>query len=611
MCGICGIINLDQRPVHTPDIEKMNNLANHRGPDGEGYFIKNNIGLGHRRLAIIDLSDQGRQPYVYHTPDGRQLVVVHNGEIYNYLELKNELKQAGYHFRSQTDTEVLVAAYDYWGKDCVNRFNGMWAFALYDEVENELFCSRDRYGIKPFYYTTVKGKFCFASEIKQFTVLEKWHPRVNKTRVWEFLNYGYHDHTTETLFDGIMQIGPATNLVVNTNSGKFEVASYCSIGQSFHQYNFSSSENQYKVFSDTLTDSIRLHLRADVKTGTSLSGGLDSSSIVAAIQAFGNGVEQSTVSAVFPGYEKDESPYLKALCEKLHLQNLKVTPTFTNLIKNLDKLVWHQDEPFSSASIFAQYMVYQKASHAGLKVMLDGQGADEILCGYDKFYVPYFKDLVKRNPLRTLLIAIDLMRHQQSTIQAFREKIVNQGKANAKMAEITATSFQPEKNKVFQRSDDDTLRACSINLIQEVGLRMLLRYQDRNSMAFSVESRVPFLDYRLVERCLALPDELKIKHGIKKYVLHKTMENKLPKIILKRRNKLAFDVPELNWIMENPGWFWSQLTEAIEAHPSILSQSVLAHLKNLAAGKKKDYGSVWRVITFHRWSQLFGVDTQC
>lgn len=611
MCGICGIIDFSGHPILKPELQAMNNLASHRGPDGEGYYLNNNIGLGHRRLAIIDLSELGHQPFVYRTPSGKRLVLVFNGEIYNYLELKKTLEHAGYSFSSQTDTEVILAAYDHWGKNCVARFNGMWAFAIYDELETELFCSRDRFGIKPFYCTVLSSKFCFASEIKQFKALTAWQPKLNKVRTWEFLQHGYHAHTEETLFDGIQQLPPATNLVVNVESGKTEKTIYYSVGQVENQRSFSSQRDCLQSFSSTFWEAIRLHLRADVKVGTSFSGGLDSSAIVSVIHDIGDGLEQSTVSAVFPGYDRDESQYIDELCQDLHLKNLKVSPTFFSLTESLERLVWHQDEPFSSASIFAQFVVYQKSSQIGLKVMLDGQGADEILGGYDKFYAPYLKKLGKKNPLLPPYIILNLLMNQSTIFQNLWRRLTHSWFNQAHPINITQPSFSPKQERIFRRSADDTMRNSSINLLREVGLPMLLRYQDRNSMAHSVESRVPFLDYRLVELCMALPDELKIKCGLKKYVLRKTMEKTLPQQILNRRDKYAFEVPEINWIREQRAWFRQQLTEATGAHPSVLSPSTLVYLDNLVASKHNDYGPIWRVITFHKWAHLFGVDSQC
>lgn len=611
MCGICGIINFDNKPVPEPELRKMNNLAQHRGPDGEGYFIKDNLGLGHRRLAIIDLTEMGAQPFHYKTPKDKKLIIVHNGEIYNYLALKNELINIGYKFRSNTDTEVIVAAYDYWGVDCVKKFNGMWAFTIYDEVNNILFCSRDRYGIKPFYYTKAHNQFCFASEIKQFTGLSFWQPRLNKTRAWEFLNFGWHDHTAETLFENVFQLPPGTSLELDLLDGKIILQNYYIPGKNNIAIENFDSTTVERQFIDSLSDAVQSHLRSDVPVGTSLSGGLDSSSVIACIQQRNGQQMQEVVSAVFPGYERNEQPFVDAVAEKFNLNVFITSPSFYQLTEHLDHLIWHQDEPISSASIFAQYGVYRTAAENELKVMLDGQGADEILAGYEKFYMPYFKAVFPKQPIAGISILMNTLKHQDLFRNKVKTHLAKKIAPWSKENHITVNSFRPQTSALFKRTDDTSIRQCSINLLQEIGLPMLLRYQDRNSMAFSVESRVPYLDYWLVEFCLALPDNWKINNGVNKFILRKSMENKLPKEILARKDKCAFEVPEICWIKKHSKWFRKQMETAVNQFSDILAPDSLSQFDSFLKGNKEDFEFIWRIIIFSRWAQLFNVKTEC
>lgn len=608
MCGICGIINSPFAPSETESVLRlMNNLVKHRGPDGEGYYFNEKVGLGHRRLSIIDLSQQGNQPFIYKTPSGKKLVIAHNGEIYNYFEIREELKRKGYSFRSQTDTEVILAAYDHWGKVCVRRFNGMWAFVIFDESINRLICSRDRYGIKPFYYIFTGNSFYFASEIKQFTALKAWIPKLNVTRAWEFLNNGYHDHTENTMFEGVCQLAPGSNMVLDTTTWSHSLEKYYEVGESGYPSKSNGTECDSGQFSKLFYNAVAIHLRSDVCVGTSLSGGIDSSSIVMAIHDILKGGKQKAISAIFPGYDRDESFYIDALAKNIDLSVSKISPAYEDVKNRLDQLIWHQDEPFSSASVFAQFAIYEEASKNGLKVMLDGQGADEILAGYEKFLKPYFSTILTRNALEASATAFWLLRKHNRSIEIIKSLLNRKWTLNRSI-HITLPRFKPVEESRFQRSTDSTIRDCSINLIKEVGLPMLLRYQDRNSMAFSVESRVPFLDYRLVEYSLALPDICKIRQGVQKYLLKEAMKTKLPDSILNRIDKYAFDVPEALWIRKNVTWFLEQLKSALADLNGIINPHMLTWFDAFLKGKNQDFTPFWRIIVFHRWIKLFNID---
>ena len=452
MCGITGIVNQSNNPVNPEELKSANNLVAHRGPDGEGTYFGANFALGHRRLAIIDLSEKGNQPMTYH-----ENVIIHNGEVYNYLELREELTKFGYSFRSETDTEVILAAYDYWGEDCVNHFNGMWSFAIFDKKNNKLFCSRDRFGIKPFYYTIVKDKFCFASEIKQFTGIQGWRARMNQVRVYEFLVVGFHDHTQETFFKDVLQLKKGHNLIYDLAKHTFELKCFYKIPTSINSsITFEEAKDKFKAI---FQDAIRLRLRSDVKVGSALSGGLDSSSVVGVIhqllESTNKSDQQETVSACFPGFEKDESFWIDEVVNQYNVKAHKVFPSFENFFDDLRMLTWQQDEPVAGASLMAQHLVFNTAKQNGISVMLDGQGADEILSGYDKFYYSFFKNLMKKNPVVGLWELIQYFKlHNVHPFDVLKAISALNKKGKREQPNWLNKDFNFSKSNLFIRTED-------------------------------------------------------------------------------------------------------------------------------------------------------------
>ncbi len=596
MCGITGIVNQSNNPVDLEELRSANDLVSHRGPDGNGIYRDTNFALGHRRLAVIDLSEKGKQPMEY-----RGNIIIYNGEIYNYLELKEELKKWGYAFRSETDTEVILAAYDYWGEGCVNHFNGMWAFAIFDKKKNRLFCSRDRFGIKPFYYTLIDDKFCFASEIKQFTAITGWEAKMNQTRAYEFLVFGYHDHTNETFFKGVFQLKKGHNLVYNLDDHTFSFNCYYKLPITFNtQISFNGAKEKFRKL---FIDSIRLRLRSDVKVGSALSGGLDSSSVVGVINQILKGEnktkKQEAVSACFPGFEKDESLWIDEVVNKNRIKSHKVFPSFETLFDDLKRITWHQDEPIVGAGVIAQYHVFKTAKENGIKVMLDGQGADEILAGYEKFYLPNFKTLLKENPFRAILELFQFFKiHNIGPLAAFKAVDSFFKKKKKIKPDWLSSSFKIPAEELFIRSTDDTVQNTSINLLYEMGLSILLHYEDRNSLASSVESRLPFLDYRLVEFCLSLPDFFKINKAKRKYILRESMKKSLPEAVYKRFDKLGFATPQELWMKQFKTVFDEELKKAIKTSNGIINDKIL---------ESEDIDLVWRVIAFGKWVEAFNV----
>ncbi len=598
MCGIFGMINQNEEPVLREELEQATDIIKHRGPDDKGYFCKDALGFGHRRLSIIDLTQKGKQPMHYLD----RYTLIYNGEIYNYIELKAVLVENGYQFKSETDTEVIIAAYDFWGADCLSKFNGMWSFALLDQKENIVFCARDRFGIKPFYYTQIEDKFCFASEIKQFTVIDGWKAKLNKLRAYEFLTLGYHEHTDETFFKHVFQLRPGHLLTYNLSNHQFKISNYYDIRKQKNKFTKQSLSEAIESFKALLKNAVRIRLRSHVENGSALSGGLDSSSIVCIMDKLNSTKNKKiqTVSAVFPGHKVDEFAYVKEVSKKTNLHTHTVHPNFKTIIENLNKTIWHQDEPFGSSSVLAQQAVFKQAQLNDITVMLDGQGADEILAGYKKFYYPFFKKKIRKNPIegvKQVLMFFALhsipIRKIISRVLDFRKK-----KSDQKYNWLKET-FIPDGDLLFPRSAENSIQDISINTLTEVGLSILLHYEDRNSMSASVESRLPFLDYRIVEFCISLPDDYKIHNAKRKFILREAMKDLLPKKIYTRYDKIGFATPQQKWIEENQSFFQQKRKEALARCDGIFNDKILAI---------KDDTLIWRIISFSEWMKIFKVE---
>lgn len=621
MCGIAGLIS-DRKQGLKEEIKKMTDIIAHRGPDGEGHYIHNNVALGHRRLAIVDLTDNGAQPMEY-----LNYMIVYNGEIYNYIELREYLRAKGYNFKSECDTEVIGAAYAHWGKECLEHFNGMWSFAILDKTKGEVFCARDRFGVKPFYYMPLKGKFAFASEIKQFSVLPEWKAIANIQRVYDFLQYGIFDHTRETLFEGVFQLRGGEALTFFLCDKKFNVWKWYELEKNIDKSygEFSTEKNKFLEY---FTNAVELRLRADVKGGSCLSGGVDSSSITCVanqlLKKKGKEQFQETVSSCFHIEKYDEQKYIDIVTNETGTINHKVFPKYEDLFKELDEITWHQDEPFTSTSIFCQWNVFKEARHQKIKVMLDGQGADEQLAGYGGFFMANFESLRRKHKYISLI----------KEIKAYNELFGNRRKNKAAsilyaivqgMLPLNMKNFLRGKKKnadlKWLRKDEDTtvnknrfenstmdIQTHSLNQLKFTSLPALLHYEDRNSMAHSIESRVPFLDYRIVEKVLSLPDNYKIDHAQSKFVLRRAMDGILPKAIQNRHDKLGFVSPEEVWIRSNSETFRREIIEACERLKEIVDKEAVLTWYDEKLASKEAFGyTFWKIISLGRWMKVFDV----
>lgn len=629
MCAICGFVSPD--PVAASTIVSMTARARHRGPDDEGYLLVTEPGarpqlfggaetpsdayqssapfaptadintasggavlaFGHRRLSIVDLSVLGHQPMS--TRDQRYWLV-YNGEIYNYLELAEELASLGYAFTSHCDSEVILAGYARWGADCLHRFNGMFAFAIYDTAAGELFLARDRFGIKPLYYwISPAGTFAFASEIKQLTAAPGWSPRVNVERAAAFLATGLTDDSDKTMFAGVHSLLPGHCATIRVgdrldHGGRITARRWYQLRpQAFN----GSPQDAAAEYRRLLADSVRLMLRADVPIGSCLSGGIDSSSIVCLInrQLRDQGAEglQKTFSARASGSPFDEWPWIEEVVKATGVDARATVPTVEAMEEQSATFAWHQDEPTASTSFFAEWCVYALVQDAGLKVMLDGQGADEVLAGYHAFFAPYFASLARGGEFARVWSEMKAFksRHGYGEVPALRGIARSLLSGDPQFASVSALS---------------TAQVLSTNL------PMMLRCADRSSMAHSVESRVPFLDHRVVEFSMGLPDELKIGGGVTKRVLRDAMSGILPDRIRDRVDKIGFETPESMWMTgDQRHWFRAELQKAIDVSDRFVPASAVIRFDAMAAGSRPFDRAPWRAISFGHWMRAFSV----
>ena len=653
MCGISGIYCSD-RNIQPARIKGMTDSLRHRGPDDEGYVFLNleqgkwiayagkhtisslqlpplekqedntyNLALGHRRLSILDLSPAGHGPMSY---KGGKLWITYNGEIYNYLELRNELKVRGYPFQTQTDTEVILAAYNEWGIDCLKRFNGMWAFALVDLEKKRVFCARDRAGVKPFYYTFDGKRFCFASEIKALLQVDGVKAEPNEQIIADYLFSGYLDHTSETFFKNIYQLRPGEYLLWDDQ--QIMVRSYWDLED--QGIRFGRDRDYADRFYELFQDSIRLRLRSDVPVGTCLSGGLDSSSIV----CLGNrlmfdhqnidpmliGTKQKTFSSCYEDVTHDERKFIEMVIRQTGAEKNYIFPTAEEFFQELPKLIWHQDEPFGSARIYTQWAVMKLARHRQVTVLLDGQGGDELLAGYMPSFLFLLRGLLRKAHFASLWKEIcGVQRHHGLMFKQYLPSIFSALLPNPfrsfvqKLLKGDRTGIQPEFRKRYFRHFStpvkfgNDLNDYLYQIFRQTILPSLLRYEDRSSMAFSLETRLPFLDYRLVEFVFSLPVEQKISQGVTKIILRNAMEGIIPEEIRRRMDKMGFATPE-------EVWFRTALKNKIEE--MIHSESFAARgyfdirevqktFSEHCEGKGNFSPIIWRWINLELWFRIY------
>jgi asparagine synthase (glutamine-hydrolysing) len=564
MCGIAGIIQSSRGLFSKEHLKKMTDTLAHRGPAGEGLWQSTDgrVLLGHRRLAIIDLSDAAAQPM--HYPGG--YTIIHNGEIYNYLELKEDLQKKGYSFQTSSDTEVILAAYSCYGDSCVEHFDGMFAFAIWNEQEQELFAARDRFGEKPFFYSLNGSEFIFASEMKALwnAGLEK---KSNQRLLFNFITIGYTDNPgqpEETFFENILKLPPASRLFFTPSSGELLIEKYWDIDPVYQEKKV-SDEEAIEQFGYLFSRSIKRRLRSDVAVGTSLSGGLDSSSIAATASQFTiHHSPLTTFTASFPGFDKDESLLAKQTATRYKLQPYSIDITVNDLINDWEKFLYHQEEPFGSASAYAQYKVFELAKQQQVTVLLDGQGADEVIGGYSRYYKWYWQELFRE---RKLLTSKELGAARKLGVE---EKFGFKNIIAALFPEIASVVLERQYLLHALRQEDLTKEFIQLQSKEAYystpprfslnsalyfntcihGLEELLRHADRNSMAHSREVRLPFLDHALVSFIFSLPPHFKIRNGWTKWILRQYMTPQLPGEITWKKTKIGFEPPQKQWMQD-------------------------------------------------------------
>ena len=597
MCGISGIVYKKNIKINPDEIKRINRLVDHRGPDGEGYYFGDNFSLGHRRLSIFDLSEKAHQPMAF--KDKYQIIF--NGAIYNYLELKNQLKDLGYHFTSKSDTEVILASYDYWGEQCVDMLNGMWAFTIFNKSKNILFCSRDRFGIKPFYFSETDERFIFGSEIKQ--ILSFVDSKLNKQVLVDYLCSGYEDHNNETFFKNIYKLEQSHNLIYDLSSHNFEIKKYYDliIDQEIESY---SQKDAFIAYKNALSKSLELRNRSDVKLGTCLSGGIDSSIIAAKSSMKYDSIDQfNAINAKSTEPKIDESSFAKIVSNKFNLKLSMVQPTYTDFIDSVDDLVYKMDEPFGTPSNFMQYYVFKKAKEIGCKVMLDGQGADETMLGYER-YIPSIL-LNKGNYFINLL-------RSKSRLSKFKLLLYTIYFKNAFIKNfIIAIRYRFLKKEALNRVNRSLLKnfAKSYNNIKEMQIKEimslqlphLLKYEDRSSMANSIEARVPFIDHNVVEIAISMNDDFKIKDGKTKYFLRLILDELGLPEISQRTDKIGFWAPSNKWLSK----FSKEIIDEIK------NSKIVNIFCDTDKIEKKYYkindNFKWKLYNIAKWEKLFKV----
>jgi asparagine synthase (glutamine-hydrolysing) len=622
--------------LDAPHVERLFSLLHHRGPDDRGWLTLDHTGvrtgsgaealagdvvLLHTRLSILDLSAAGHQPMS--TRDGR-FHLSFNGEIYNYLELREELVRLGRTFASGTDTEVLLTAYAEWGAGVFDRLVGMFALALVDSERRLLVLARDQFGIKPLYYARLGGGLAFASEAPPLLTLPGVSRRANPQRVFDYLRFGRTDHGTETMFAEIRQVEPGSHVEVPLDhphalrhSQYWRLEPQPADGLSLDE----AAERLQELF----LDSVRIHLRSDVPVGAAFSGGVDSSANVAAMRRLcGPGLDLHTFSYVADDPALNEKRWMELVGREAGAVGHTVEPSPQELAADLDRLIEIQGEPFGGTSIYAQYRVFRLAREAGIKVMLDGQGADELFAGY-RYYLPdRIAGLLSGGRLvatARLLAAISTL--PGATPAGMLARAV--GHALPKAAQGPARRLTPHRlvpawfNEHWLRghhirADDPgrnsrgSLREYRLDTVR-TGLRELLRYEDRNSMAFSIESRVPFLTPALAEFAAGMPDDYLIApDGTGKLVLRESLRGLVPDPILDRRDKIGFATPEASWLRALTPWIDEVLAvnSGRVGGPLVLTL-VRRRLQEMIEGTRPYEPLAWRWLNLIRWADRLDV----
>jgi asparagine synthase (glutamine-hydrolysing) len=645
MCGITAVIN--KKHISSQFLVQANALVAHRGPDDEGFLLwtrdsglqrflgqdtnKNSIshhhllplsaetsqwqiGFGHRRLSILDLSPAGHQPML----EQDNLALTYNGEIFNYLEIKEELQRLGHVFQTTTDTEVILKAWKEWNVAALHKFNGMFAFVLLDTKAQKLYAVRDRFGVKPLYYTSTPSYTAFASEVKQLRVFPDYSFQLNEQIAYDYLRYGLLDHTTETFEENIFQVAPGHYMEVDLQSNKEE------LHQWYHLKPPSwtgTEEEAIAQFSVLLKDSVRIRMRSDVPVGSALSGGLDSSTIVSLMREVLNDQHLNqhtikTITSCSTDKRYDEWDYAEESIKSVNAEPYKVFPSFEKMNADLGQLIWHMDYPFNSTSQFSQWCVFEEAKKNKLYVMINGQGADEQLAGYAGNDISLYLGLLGNGSFSELIKEIKAFKNyngkwptgfllgalQHKLPKGLMNLLPDRYRVFKQEAPVWLTKKKLRERFVLPDSLNESLR----RQVTMDPLPSLLRYEDRNSMAFSVESRVPFMDHRLIEFTLGLPEHLVYRRGERKYILRQAFRKIVPDKILQRRDKMGFVSAEERWLKEDGKVWFEQMIAGADAQSGFIKkEAALEYLQKIQKGAEAFNFAPWRIICFSKWLEQF------
>lgn len=622
MCGIAGALWATPVGVDVAAgvARAMSAVLSHRGPDDHGTWQDEDVALGHTRLSILDLSPAGHQPMC---DESGRYVMVYNGEVYNYRELRGELEARGRRFRTETDTEILLASFIEWGPSAVSRWNGMWALAIWDRQRRELFASRDRAGKKPLYYAiTDTGTFVFGSEIKALRSLGLRF-RLDTQAAFDFLTQGTYGHLGGRGFlAGVSQLPPGSSLSVSPG-GAPEIAPYWRLPAVPPSERIPYDAAFRSRFRDLLTDAVSLRLRSDVPVGATLSGGLDSSTIVLLVDQLTGGAPLHVFTSLFPGSEHDETPYFEAAVSRLRRPIVhRVVPAADDWDSQLLRVLDHQEEPFGDTSILAHFHLMAAARDAGVPVILSGQGSDELLLGYPSLVNAYLGHLVAHG--RLLQAASEWRawtsrtgRPRSHVLQAtllhslplpVRDRV--RSRNVARLAEIVSPALRARASmRRFDTSDGrQTLDSYLAQVFTRFSIPHLVHYDDRNGMAFAVEGRMPFLDYRLVELMFSVEYDAIFKLGTTKRVLRESFADLLPPVVRDRRDKIGFHTPLAAWLRASLAWIERVMTpERIQWLGVLNADRYVRRINELRLGSDAAALEVWRGFIYHLWADRFDV----
>lgn len=629
MCGINGVLALNNQSgienieFFQRTLQSMNNAIIHRGPDSEGIFAKTPVGLGFRRLSIIDLSTSANQPMLNRQED---VVLVFNGEIYNYLEIKAKLIAAGHTFRTDSDTEVILNSYLEYGEECVHQFNGMWAFVIYDFRKNKLFCSRDRMGVKPFYYCIKDQLLYFSSELKGLHAVLKFE-NANLAKVYEYLAYGYRINDGETFFEDCFELNPGTNLIVEAGQLRFD--RYWKLTQNIYQHNSALSFQEEYI--NLFESAVKLRYRSDVPVALLLSGGLDSSAITKVTDDL---IQRGELSqneihafiASFPGFIDDETPIAREFvktCKHIQLHELVIDTQKT--VDDLENLIWALDHPVFSFNVVVHQNIMKACKQQGIKVVLNGQGSDEAYAGYDRYIsgVYLVDQLLSRNG--NFMEEFSILHKNNHYSKPFLLGQMFKSIIDQKYSAYLRAKYQEKSlfclNKDFIKASfyhykpayafsfkGNNFNNYLFKQIKYEGLNQILHYEDVSSMSQSIEVRSPFMDYRMMEFAFSIPTELKFKGGITKIIQRQTIGKMLPPAITQNRKKIGFRVPFLDYLSKD---------ESIKSYVFDLLHSQSFGAKKIWKAdrvrdvfqKPGDYPNFpfWRFINLEVWAKVYNI----